>query len=104
VPEQNDELNFEQLLAYSDEPDSDEFVANVMHKVRQERRKRQLVLFIFGLAGAAFGVLGAFLLSDSITRLFSSLPVTGTMQAALLVSAAVAFYVWFMNDDLNLTV
>ena len=83
MPERIDELNFEQLLAYTDEPGSDEFVANVMHNVRQERRKRQLVLFIFGLVGAAFGVLGAFLLSDSITRLFSSLPVTGTMQAAL---------------------
>ena len=103
MPERIDELNFEQLLAYTDEPGSDEFVANVMHNVRQERRKRQLVLFIFGLVGAAFGVLGAFLLSDSITRLFSSLPVTGTMQAALLVSAVVAFYVWFMNDDLSLT-
>lgn len=102
MPEQKDELNFEQLLAYSDEPDSGEFVKNVMHDVRQERRKRQLVLFIFGLVGAAFGVFGAFLLSDSITRLFSSLPATGTMQAVLLVSAVVAFYVWFMNDDLSL--
>jgi len=103
VPDQIKELDFEQLLQYSAASDSDEFVANVMHSVQRERRTRQLILFIFGLVGAAFGVLGAFMLSDSITRLFTSLPITGTMQAALLISAAVAFYIWFMNDDLSLT-
>lgn len=103
MPEQYNELDLEQLLQYSKEPDSGEFVADVMHGVQQERRIRRLILTVFGLVGAAFGVLGAYLLSDSITRFFTTLPITGTMQAALFVSAAVAFYIWFMNDDFSLT-
>ena len=42
------------------------------------------------------------LLSDPITRILSNLPPTATMQAVLIGVAAVAFYGWFMNEDLSI--
>ncbi len=55
-----------------------------------------------GLLGAVFGLLGAASLADPIARLFTDLPATATMQAVLLAVAMVAFYGWFMNEDLSL--
>jgi hypothetical protein len=103
VPELDTRTNLEQILRYDEPPQADAFVMNVMQGVQRAQRIRKLVLVIFGLIGAAFGVLGAFMLSDSITRIFSDLPAMGTMQAVLAVTAVGAFYAWFMNDELGLT-
>ena len=92
----------EQLLGFHEPRLSDEFVAGVMHRVRREQYKRQLILALFGLVGATFGLAGAILLSDSISRIFASLPLSGTVQAALVGVAAVAFYGWIMNEDISL--
>ncbi|MBT8058662.1 MAG: hypothetical protein HKP16_04810 [Xanthomonadales bacterium] len=95
--------NLERWLEYPELADNDAFVVDVMAGVRKARRLRRLILLLFGLGGALFGVLGAVLLSDPIARLFTGLPAMGVMQAALFVTAAVSFYLWFMNDDLTLT-
>jgi hypothetical protein len=105
VPESPLDRELGQLLAYHDEPDSSEFVANVMHDVKRERLLRRVILWGFGLVGALFGLAGAAMLSDSITRLFTfsiSLPAIETAQVALVVVAAAAFYSWFMNDEMSL--
>jgi uncharacterized membrane protein YsdA (DUF1294 family) len=105
VPESPIDQELEQLLGYHDEPHSSEFVANLMHAVQREQRIRRVILWAFGLVGALFGLLGATLLSGSITRLFTfsfTLPATETMQVALAIVAIAAIYTWFMNDDLSL--
>lgn len=104
MPESPLDHQLEQLLAYHDEPESSDFVADVMHDVSKEQRTRKVILWAFGLVGALFGLAGAAMLSDSITRLFSfsfSLPATETMQVALVIVAIAAFYTWFMNDELT---
>lgn len=93
----------DQLLGHREAVPDDQFVLTVMHRVQREQRNRKLILFVFGLLGAAFGLLGAVLLADPIARLFISLPPVGIMQAALVASATAAFYVWFMNDDFSLS-
>jgi hypothetical protein len=103
VPELDMKTELEQMLRYEEPPQADAFVMNVMQGVQRAQRIRKWVLMIFGLIGAAFGVLGAFMLSDTITRIFSDLPAMGTMQAVLAMTAAGAFYTWFMNDELGLT-
>jgi hypothetical protein len=53
----------------------------------------------------SFGLSGAFMLTGPVSQLFTfslSLPVMETMQAALFIVSAAAFYLWFMNDDFNL--
>jgi uncharacterized membrane protein len=102
VPEFDTKTDLEQMLRYDEPPQADAFVMNVMQGVRRAQRTRKLVLLIFGLIGAVFGTLGAFMLSNSITRIFSDLPAMGTMQAVLAITAVVAFYSWFMNDELGL--
>lgn len=97
-----EELALERMLGYGEEPAGEEFVLRVMGRVGQERRRRRLILSVFGLVGAAFGVLGASLLVEPIGQLFTALPAIGTMQAALFVTAAVAFYGWFMDEDASL--
>lgn len=95
----------ERLLAYTGAPQPEAFVLDVMRSVKREQRFRKLILWVFGLVGAVFGLAGAVMLSGSISRLFTftvDLPATETMQATLFVVGAAAFYLWFMNDDLSL--
>ena len=99
------EETLEQWLAYPD-PSADDagrFVVNVMGRVQKEQRTRRLILFLFGSIGALFGALGAFLLSGTISWLFTEgLTATTIMQATLFIVGGAAFYIWFMNDDLAL--
>lgn len=103
VPDSLPDRLLDRLLGHRDTVPDDPFVLTVMQRVQREQRSRKLILFVFGLAGALFGLVGAFLLADPIARLFTALPVTGIMQAALVAGAAAAFYAWFMNDDFSLS-
>jgi hypothetical protein len=105
VPDSSFDRELEALLEYTESPQDTAFVANVMRSVQREQRTRRLILWTFGLVGALFGLAGAAMLSDSITRLFTftiTMPAMETMQVALFVVAVAAFYIWFMNDDLPL--
>jgi ABC-type uncharacterized transport system permease subunit len=105
MPDSPFDRELEELLGYSEAPESDVFVANVMRNVQRQKRLRRVILWSFGLIGALFGLAGAVMLSGPIKQLFSfpaSLPATETMQLVLFVVAAAAFYVWFMNDDYSL--
>ena len=77
-----------------------------MHDVKSEKRTRRAILWAFGLIGAMFGLIGAMMLSSSITQLFTfsiTMPAIETTQVALGIVAVVAFYNWVMNDDFALT-
>jgi len=105
VPDSSIDQQLEQLLEYQEEPQATAFVADVMAGIKREQRTRRLILWAFGLVGALFGLAGAVMLSDSITRLFTfsvTMPATETMQVVLFIVGAAAFYTWFMNDDLSL--
>ena len=97
--------NLEQLLEYPDVPGGEAFVMDVMQSVRRETRRRRLILWVFGLTGALFGLWGASILSGPVGEWLAgalSFPVTQTMQASLFLVGAAAFYLWFMNDDFSL--
>jgi len=102
IADRTPDHELDQLLGFRESLPADAFVLDVMHRVRSERRRRKWILLGFGLAGAGFGAAGAVLLSDPISQFFTSLPLTGTMQAVLVAVAAVAFYGWFMNEDVSL--
>ena len=104
MPDATDK-RLEELLAYKDdlEPANDLFVSDVMRGIRRERRMRRAILAGCGGVGALFGVAGAVMLSAPIGRLFTdALPAFGLAQAALFTVGGLAFYTWFMNDDLFL--
>lgn len=103
MADEHDDLALDRLLGQREALPGDEFVLQVMHRVQRERRRRRLILSVFGVAGALFGVLGAYQLAGPIAGLFAALPATGLMQGMLLAGAAAAFYTWFMNDDLSLS-
>ncbi len=96
----------EELLAYPD-PDNhgdDLFVVDVMRQLERERRTRKLILFLFGSVGAVFGLIGALLLSGSISQLLTeTVSAMAWTQLPLFAAGAVAFYTWFMNDDLHVS-
>lgn len=102
MPDEAKDPMLEQLLACREADPADQFLLDVMQRVQREQRRRKSILLFFGLIGALFGLVGAILLSEPITRLFAGLPVIGTMQAVLFTVAAVAFYAWFMDEDTNL--
>ena len=101
VPDPIDE-KLEALLAYpATDSSEDLFVVDVMRRVRAERRRRRLILWLFGGIGALFGIAGAAMLSKSISILFTDLlSMESLMQLPLFAVAAAAFYIWVMNDDL----
>ncbi len=74
MPDLNHDRALDRLLEFREALPADEFVLDVMHRVQREQRSRKLILAIFGLVGAAFGVAGALLLSDPIARFFTNLP------------------------------
>lgn len=95
----------EKILAYPDPaPSNDDlFVVDVMRRVRKERRTRRLILALFGGIGAIFGLIGAVLLSEGISNLFTNTVSAITLaQIPLFAAGAAAFYIWFMNDDFAL--
>jgi hypothetical protein len=105
VPDSSFDRELEALLEYSESPQAGAFVVDVMRGVRSERRTRRLILWVFGLVGALFGLAGAVMLSGSIERLFTftlNMPAMETMQATLFIVGAAAFYLWIMNDDFSL--
>ena len=105
MPDSSFDRELEALLEYSDSPQPEAFTMDVMRGVKREQLTRKLILWIFGLVGALFGLAGAVMLSGSITRLLTftvTMPATETMQVVLFIVAAAAFYIWFMNDDLPL--
>ena len=105
MPDSPFDRELEALLEYTESPQPEAFTMNVMRSVRREQRTRRLILWAFGLVGALFGLAGAVMLSGSIARLFTftiTMPAMETMQVVLFIVAAVAFYTWFMNDDLPL--
>ena len=105
MPETSSDQKLEQLLAYPETAQDDTFVMNVMHEVQREQRIRRIILWVFGLVGAMFGLASAAILSAPIARLFTfnvSMPAIETTQVALVIVAASAFYIWMMNDDFSL--
>jgi len=95
----------EQLLQYSETPQPEAFVMDVMRGVRREQRTRKIILWAFGLIGALFGLSGALMLAGPVSGLFTfslALPAMETMQVTLFIVGAAAFYLWFMNDDFSL--
>ena len=99
------DLKLEQLLEYRDQPGGEAFVMDVMRSVRRERRRRRVILWMFGLVGALFGLWGASMLSGPLGHWLTgafSFPAMETMQASLFLTGAVALYLWFMNDDFSL--
>lgn len=108
MPESPSDETLQRILTYPAETpsgaDADSFVVGVMARVRRIQRRRRLILSAFGLVGALFGLAGAMMLADGIGFLFDELlSSTILMQGALFSVGAVAFYLWFMNDDLALS-
>ena len=90
----------EQLLEYSGAPPAGEFVAQVMQRIAREQQIRKLILVVSGLIGALFGITGAVMLSDSISRFFTvSMSATGPLPVSLAIVAVVAFLAWLLNDE-----
>jgi uncharacterized membrane protein YsdA (DUF1294 family) len=106
VPDSSFDHELGRLLEYPEAPQAETFVVDVMRGVKREQRIRKVILWAFGLVGALFGLAGAMMLSDSITSLFTftvAMPAEETMQVVLFIVAAAAFYIWFMNDDFNVS-
>ena len=105
MPEDAVDRSLEHLLGYAATPagDDESFVHAVMQRLQRQRRRRRIILFVCGLIGAIFGAVGAILLSGKITWLFTH-AVSGMLlaQIVLFSIAGLAFYAWFMNDELKL--
>ena len=94
------DAELDQLLAYREQPADDAFVINVMQDVRREQRRRRMILVSSGVIGAGFGLLGASLLSDSISTALTT-AFTGDL-AHLSAGASVAILAgitWLLQDD-----
>ena len=57
MPEQTPHSELDRLLGFQETLPDDAFVLNVMHRLARERRRRRLILFVFGLIGLVVGIL-----------------------------------------------
>lgn len=89
----------DKLLAYHETPESGEFTARVMRRVRRQQRLRRMILWGFGAVGAAFGVAGFKLLSEPLGQLFGG---GRYLEVSLAVMAAVALLGWLLHEESGL--
>lgn len=89
----------DELLAYHQTPEQDDFVADVMRGIKRQQRIRKLILTATGLIGASFGAVGILKLSDSLGHIFSSANVLQLSTAAVL---TLAFLTWLLHEEAEL--
>ena len=89
----------DQLLEYHQTPESDDFVVEVMRGIKRQQRTRKLILAGSGLVGAAFGVAGMLLLSDTISGLFSEV---GRVPLSFATMLALGLLGWLLDEGLGL--
>ncbi len=90
----------DQLLKYHETPEPKEFTARVMMGIERQQRMRRLILASTGVVGAAFGVAGVMLLSDTITAFFTQVA-TGSNVVPMGITAflVLGFLGWLFHDD-----
>jgi len=89
----------DELLAYHDTPEPGDFTAQVMRGVRRQERLRRLILIGSGALGAAFGVAGAALLAEPLSRLLGGFD---SLQMGVAVMAALALLGWLLHEEAGL--
>jgi hypothetical protein len=73
-----------------------------MRQVKRQRQLRRLILAGTGLAGALFGLMGAVILSESITQLVLQSTDTANLQpVGLTIVIVLMFVTWLLGDELN---
>ncbi|HET6564641.1 MAG TPA: hypothetical protein VFG52_04445 [Xanthomonadales bacterium] len=88
------------LLQYHSQPESGDFVARVMQGVERQQKLRNRILWLCGLVGAVFGVIGASLLADTVERFAAQLFAANTAVATgSAVIALLAFLAWLLQDE-----
>ncbi len=90
----------DQLLEYHQTPEPDDFVAEVMRGIKRQQRTRKLILAGSGLVGAAFGVAGMLLLSDTISGLFSAV---GGVPISVATMLTLGLLGWLLHEEVGLT-
>ena len=97
------EARLDRMLAFDSPPQDDRFVVDVMSQVRKERQSRRWILAGSGAVGAAFGLAGALMLSDSVGALVrGSLETAGPLLVGLSAAAALGGLAWLLYDDSSL--
>lgn len=95
----------DKLLQYHELPESDTFVLAVSQRVARQHRLRQVVLMLSGVVGAAFGLLGMYLLAEPLAPLLSQwLAVDTTAASGLVLFLVVVMLAWLLHDEPGLSV
>ncbi len=86
----------DEILAYHETPEDDNFVAGVIKRVKHQQRMRRLILTTTGMAGAAFGATGVLMISDSVNRLITD---ANVLPASIALVGLAAFMAWLFQDE-----
>jgi hypothetical protein len=93
---------FDELLKYRDEPDPEGFADTIIARIRRERRIRSGVLWATGLTGAAFGAVGALMISSLVEQWFKAVWVHGDVGPMGVIFIAFALFIaWLLNDEVT---
>ena len=88
----------EDLLEYHQKPEDSAFVVDVMANVQREKRIRRLILTATGVIGAAFGAIGAIMLSGPIAQALGGAQLIPVSVAVL---GGTAFIAWLFQDEVS---
>lgn len=86
----------DEILAYHETPEDEDFVTGVIKRVQHQKRVRRLILTTTGMVGAFFGALGMLMISDSINRLITD---TNVLPASVALVGLVALMAWLFQDE-----
>ncbi len=93
----------EQFLEYVESPQPDNFVAEVMQRVKREQQMRTIILTITGIIGSLFGIAGLMTLSGRISSLFAyHFDAGSSMPVSISIVGVMVLLFITLNDELNI--
>ena len=92
----------DEMLKYHEELGSRRFTEQVMGQISKTDRTRQWILWLTGVVGAIFGLVGVAMLNDTAVQITQSVMQESSIWTTTLFATAILLlFVWILKEQLE---